>query len=268
MLQSSDSLILPTHEYHSSSPHLQPQTQPSIRHSSTPALDLMPFPPRFRSTANFQKLQVVADTLISEIEPQDFLSAAPTFPNQQLYCSSPLATLRNTNNIRTSVEFVPNVDHQHGDDDYKGMDNGKDDYRDMEGGEIAGVEREVRGSEDSLPDEQSSDGAEQLDNQPTFHPVDYVESDVALNEFEHEDEQGSSAESSKYIAQMRHGIVDLHTQGIPNELDSDDTVLESIVDSIGSMDDVDILGSVTPPGNVSVDSNDEENDRRPFTTSI
>jgi hypothetical protein len=52
--------------------------------------------------------------------------------------------------MRASVESVPDMDHQHGDDDYEDMDYGENDYGDMEGGEIDGVGREVRGSEDSL----------------------------------------------------------------------------------------------------------------------
>ncbi|KAF8533286.1 hypothetical protein BDD12DRAFT_899685 [Trichophaea hybrida] len=159
MSQSSNSLIPLTPENHSSSPYLPPHTPPPIRRSSTPALDLTPLPPRFdldsrerkfgttRSTLDFEELPVVADTPSSQIEPQDPPGAVPTSPNQELYCLTPL---RDTNYMRASVESVPDVDHQHGDDDYEDMDYGEDDYGDMEGGEIDGVGREVRGSEDSL----------------------------------------------------------------------------------------------------------------------
>jgi hypothetical protein len=159
--------------------------------------------------------------------------------------------------MRASVESVPDVD-QHGEDD----------YGDMEGGEIDAVGQEIRGSKNSLRDEESSNGAELPVIQPTLPPVDDVDSDIAPDEFEREDEEGYSTESSEYIGQMRRGIVDLHTHGIPDDFDFDDTEHESIADSTGSMDDLDIQGSVTPPGNVSVDSDDEANDWRQFTISI
>ncbi|KAF8534199.1 hypothetical protein BDD12DRAFT_896709 [Trichophaea hybrida] len=138
----------------------------------------------------------------------------------------------------------------------------------MEGGEIDVVRQAIRGSKNSLCDEESSNGAELPVIQPTLLPVVDVDLDIAQDEFERENEEGYSTEASEYIGQMRRVIVDLHTHGIPDDLDSDDTEHESIADSTCSMDDLDIQGSVTPPGNVNVDSDDEENDRRPFTISI
>jgi hypothetical protein len=216
--QSSDSLIPPTPENDSSSPHLPPQTPPEICRSSMLALDLTPMPPRFRSTPDFEELPVVADAPSSQIKPQNPLSAAPTSPNQELYCSSPLAPLRDANYIRASVESVLDVDHQHGEDDYGNVDyqHGEVEYRDMDygedyygdmGGEIDGVCRDVRGSKDSLRNEESSYDAELPDNQLTLPPINEVDLDIAPEEFEHEDKVGYSTVfkvSSSTIVRTNH----------------------------------------------------------------